>query len=72
MNPDGVGVARATRPALSMRSSLRDTVRVMAEAMLAGSPERGSIVSWMAAVPGDAPAWSSIVIRIWRAMSLIS
>ncbi len=55
-----------------MRSSLRDTVRVMAEAMLAGSPERGSIVSWMAAVPGDAPAWSSIVIRIWRAMSLIS
>ncbi len=55
-----------------MRSSLRDTVRVMAEAMLAGSPERGSIVSWMAAVLGEAPAWSSIVIRIWRAMSLIS
>ncbi|MEN2471594.1 reverse transcriptase family protein [Burkholderia sp. GS2Y] len=41
-----------------MHSSLRDTVHVIAEAMLAGSPERGGVVARIAAVLGDAPAWA--------------
>ena len=40
-----------------MHSSLRDTTRTIAEAMLAGSPERGSVIARMAAVLGDAQPW---------------
>ncbi|AXF26037.1 RNA-directed DNA polymerase [Burkholderia pyrrocinia] len=41
-----------------MYAPLFDTTRTIAEAMLAGSPERGSIVARMAAVLGAAPAWA--------------
>jgi hypothetical protein len=41
-----------------MRASLSDTVRTIAEAMLAGLPERGGVVSRIAAVLGDAPLWA--------------
>ncbi|KWH65312.1 reverse transcriptase family protein [Burkholderia anthina] len=41
-----------------MHSSLRDTTRTIAEAMLAGSPERDGVVARMAAVLGEAPPWA--------------
>ena len=41
-----------------MSSSLRDTTRTIAEAMLAGAPERAGVLSRMAAVLGGAPPWT--------------
>ena len=41
-----------------MHSSLRDTTRTIAEAMLAGSPERDGVIARMAAVLGEAPPWT--------------
>lgn len=44
-----------------MHASLRDTTRTIAEAMLAGSPERDGVVARMAAVLGGAPVWADEV-----------
>ncbi|KWH34887.1 reverse transcriptase [Burkholderia cepacia] len=41
-----------------MSSSLRETTRTIAEAMLAGAPERAGVLSRMAAVLGGAPTWT--------------
>ncbi|MCA7994675.1 reverse transcriptase family protein [Burkholderia cepacia] len=41
-----------------MSSSLRETTRTIAEAMLAGAPERAGVLSRMAAVLGGAPPWT--------------
>ncbi|AMU11119.1 TPA: reverse transcriptase family protein [Burkholderia cenocepacia] len=41
-----------------MHSSLRDTTRTIAEAMLAGPPERDGVVARMAAVLGEAQPWT--------------
>lgn len=41
-----------------MHASLFDTVRTIAEAMLAGAPERGGVVDRIAAVLGVAPPWA--------------
>ncbi|CAB3768016.1 reverse transcriptase [Burkholderia sp. MSh2] len=41
-----------------MYATLRDTTRTIAEAMLAGAPERAGILSRMAAVLGAAPPWA--------------
>ncbi|KFG97785.1 reverse transcriptase [Burkholderia paludis] len=41
-----------------MYATLRDTTRTIAEAMLAGAPERAGILSRMAAVLGVAPPWA--------------
>ncbi|MCA8094079.1 reverse transcriptase family protein [Burkholderia anthina] len=41
-----------------MHASLFDTVRTIAEAMLAGAPERGGVVGRIAAVLGAAPPWA--------------
>jgi len=41
-----------------MHASLRDTTHTIAEAMLAGSPERDGVVARMAAVLGDAQPWT--------------
>ncbi|KWO37449.1 reverse transcriptase [Burkholderia sp. MSMB1459WGS] len=41
-----------------MHSFLRDTTRTIAEAMLAGPPERDGVVARLAAVLGEAPSWA--------------
>ncbi|MBN3817372.1 RNA-directed DNA polymerase, partial [Paraburkholderia sp. Se-20369] len=46
-----------------MRSSVYDTTRTIAEAMLAGSPDPGGVTARMAAVLGDSPAWLHDVAR---------
>ncbi|MCQ4438414.1 hypothetical protein NO135_25750, partial [Clostridioides difficile] len=48
----------SSRPSIPMSGSLFDPTRTIAEAMLAGAPERAGVLSRMAAVLGGAPPWT--------------